>query len=323
MNSLVMLRLVFSLLVPMLGFVSTSAAQTSPVTINAGRIALVGNAPHFVMEKFNLLQKFSPMPVNINYVTTGSGSFLIQGLASGKLDVAVLGTGPALVVAGKPNSNVKIIGTDATWYAPLLTWREDVKSFKDIKPDMKIGSPGGFASNSGAILLKRWVELGRPVGELRGMLVSAGQPDLHKAFQGRKIDLWYSTEPVLLRATGANIIETFDDAFEGAFVVTVNAGTVSFAANHPEIFRAYVRALEAAYEWTARNPKEAAEIVASALKLPVDTVMDAFKEGKYRWGLTLGRTVIEKMATFMKQQDLVGESNLQAIWFKETWETTR
>lgn len=318
MNSVIML-----LLLLVIGFVSPSLAQTSAVTVNAGRIALIANAPHFVMEKLNLLQKYSPVPVNVNYVTTGSGSFLIQGLASGKLDVAVLGTGPALVVAAKPGSNVKIIGTDATWYSPLLTWREDVKSFKDITPGMKIGSPGGFASNSGAILLMRWVGLGRPVGELRGMLVSAGQPDLQKAFLSRRIDLWYSTEPVLLQVTGARVIETYDDAFGEPLVVTVNAGNVEFARAHPEIFRAYIRALEAAYEWTAGNPKEAAEIVASALKLPVDTVVKAFKEGKYRWGLALGRSVIGKMAIFMKQQDLIAESSLDALWFRETWETTR
>jgi ABC-type nitrate/sulfonate/bicarbonate transport system substrate-binding protein len=290
------------------------------VKINIGRIALIANAPFFVMEKLRLIEKMSDIPVAVTYITTGSGSFLIQGLAAGQLDFAVMGTAPALVVAAKQDSNIKIIGPDATWFCPLLTWHDDIRTLSDVKPGMKIGSPGGLASNPGVLLLKRWLELGRSIDDLRGTLVSAGQGDLVKAFQNHQLDLWWSTEPVLgMRVSGARILTTFDDALGEPLVVTVNVGSTKFAGQYPKLFAVYLKALDAAYKWTVSNPEQTAEIVGSALKIPAETVLKALKVGKYRWDLNQKYSSIQTIAVFMKQQNLIDESNIQSLWFKETW----
>lgn len=308
----------FTILLGMLMAMS-ALAQDRAVTVNVGRVLLIGMAPHFVMEKLGLLEKTSPVPVKVNYVTVTAAPFLIQGLIGDRLDFIVLGPSPAMQTTSKADGSAKIIGSYAYWFAPLLTWRDDVKKLEDIRPGMKIGSPGGFVSNSGVLLLKRWLEMNRPIDELKGMLVSAGQQDLYKAFLSRRIDLWYSTEPsVGLAVTGARVLDSYDGGFGERFPVLVSVGRSKFVREHPEVFRAYIQALDAAFDWTLKNQKEAAEIVGAALKVPPDLVLKAFQEGKYDWGLGQGYSVMEKLASFMKTQRLMQEVNLRELWFEET-----
>ena len=296
-------------------------AQERPVTVNIGRVLLIGMAPHFVMEKLGLLEKTSPVPVKVNFTTVTAAPFLIQGLIGDRLDFIVLGPSPALQTASKAFEHAKIIGSYAYWYAPLLTWRDDVRTYQDIQSGMKIGSPGGFVSNSGVLLLKRWLEMNRSKDELKGMLVSAGQQDLYKAFLSHRIDLWWSTEPAVgLAVTGARVLDSYDGGFGERFPVLVSVGRSGFAREHPEVFKAYIKALDAAFDWTIKHPREAAEIVGSALKMPPDVVERAFREGKYDWGMGQGYSVMEKLASFMQSQGLMQSAKMRELWFDETFD---
>lgn len=258
-----------------------------------------------------LVEKYAP-GWDVKEFRFASGPDLRNALIAGRLDVGISGFAPFITgwAKGAPTKTADVM----TGYKhELVTRHTDVKDIHEFvklaksTPGFKIGTPAPGSSNHIALqwYLKR---NGYDPKILDQYVIRMKHPTSYQSLISGQIDAHVTSPPfaVLEKQKGmkslANLWPT-----EGGFMpnaqVVVNT---DWAEKHPDAYQAVVKAFNEAADWTVKNPKAAAEILAPTLKMSVDETLEQM-ETEVRYDVSNVNVAKELLdyAAFMHEIGLV------------------
>jgi taurine transport system substrate-binding protein len=290
------------------------ASTAMPDSITIGQYTL-GNPYGIAIEKGWFEEEFAP--TTVSFVEMNGPDQAIAGLASGDMDIALLGN-PGIATALSQDINVEV-----PWIYEVIDTAEGlavrdsagIQSAADLK-GKKIASPSG--STNHYALLKYLEQNG--LGEDDLEIVDLGTNDILAAFQRGDIDGAQINEPVLgqLVKSGGRVLTSSGDLLnEGVFTADLAAVRPEFASEYPEAVRRYIAVLDRATRFYRSNPEESYEVMADYLSLEPAEVkqimegyrfLDAQEQASERWLGGGVATTISDVAQLWEELDRFPEA---------------
>ena len=261
----------------------------------------------------------------VEYINFASGRDVNAGMASGDIDVGLIGSvGVAVGIAQdlpyQPYFIHSIIGE-----AEALAVKDNINSLEDLR-GKKIAVPFGSTSHFTLLSLLSLEN----IAESELTILDLQPQDLVAAWQRGDIDggyIWYPNLPKLVDDGGKILVTSAEMADQG--VITADLGVVrqEFADNYPEAMKTYVEVLDEAVNYYRDNPEAAGEKIAPELGISPEESLEAMN--KLIWLTSAEQTdtkylgtpdsvgdfaqVLEESAKFMvAQKNISSAPDLQA-----------
>jgi len=210
---------------------------------------------------------FKELGVKVNLVEFDSGKDVITALASGGIDLGMLGTTPASVgiSTGIPIELIWI--HDVIGKAESLAVKADsgISGLKDLA-GKKIATPFGSTAHYSLLNALKFEKL-----NAKSVTILDLQPaDIYAAWQRGDIDGAYVWHPTLgkLLADGGKVIVTSEDlAAKGVITADVEVVRTEFARKYPELVADYLKLQIRAVDIYKNNFDEAVNTVAKAFDI--------------------------------------------------------
>jgi NitT/TauT family transport system substrate-binding protein len=225
----------------------------------------LGYAPLFIMAKNpDFLKKYAP-DVEIKMIQLAGGAAIREALLSDTADIGGLAMLPVIQAWAK-GADLKIALSLSDMPVELITWRPDLKSVKDLKPDDKvnvisIGSPQTLIMKMAAIK-----NFGSS-NALDSHFVAMAHPDgVAAVIAKRGIAAHFATPPyirILKREPGMHVLLSNKDFAEADFTFIVAAAGKKFVEGNPKLYAATISALKDVVTWMNQKPEEAAAFLAA------------------------------------------------------------
>lgn len=225
----------------------------------------LGYAPLYILaKKPEFLHKYAP-DADVKLVQLAGGAGVREALLSDSVDVGGLAMSPVIQAWAK-GADLKIALGLSDMPAQLITWKPDLKSVKDLKPEDKvnvisIGSPQTLMVKMAAAKY-----FGSP-NALDRHLIAMPHPDgVAALIAKRDIVASFATPPyirILLQQPGMHSILSNKDFAEADFMLIIAAAGKAFAEGKPKLYAATVSALTDIIEWMNTQPEAAAQVLAA------------------------------------------------------------
>lgn len=273
--------------------------------------------PAIIVAENKLLEKRLP-GVKVTQAQLGQGGSITEAMLAGSVDIGFMGLGPFFVGWAK-GVDWKIAAAMEDMPIGLNTNRPDVKSVKDIKPTDKIALPGINSIQHIALAMEAKRQ-GMDPRAFDKQLVALPHPDGEKALLAKsEITFHYTAPPYLAREAkqpGIKAVVNSYDTLGGPHTFNVAVVTSKFYKERPEVYKAFVEAMEEAVELINKDPRAAAEVlIKSGYKGSVDEAMAELKDPQVKW--TTEPHGLMKFATFMKEAGFIAKA--PADWKEVTW----
>ena len=235
----------------------------------------LGYAPVQLAYELKLFEKYAP-GLKVSYRQYGSGSIRSEAMIADQADVGFMGIQPFLVGWSRGVS-WKVVMALNNAPVHLMTWRDDIKSLKDIKPGVKIAVPSPTSTQ--ADLLRMAAK--RQLGDARALdanMVAMKHPDAANAIISKRgIDMHFASPPFLFKEAktpGVHRVLTAIEAFGGEHNFLVTVAMNDFANKQPQAFAALTMGIMEAMHMLNTDPKKAAEVIAKPNKLSVSKAVE-------------------------------------------------
>ncbi|MDQ0202445.1 taurine ABC transporter substrate-binding protein [Pectinatus haikarae] len=215
--------------------------------------------------------------VKVNFKQFDSGRDVNTAMTAGSIDIAILGSTPAAIgiAKGIPYEVFWIHDVEGDNEALAVKNSAGVNSIKDLK-GKKIAVPSGSTTHYS--LLNALKLEGINQGDVR--ILDMQPPEIFAAWQRGDIDAAYVWQPTLgkLLNDGKLLVTSRELAQKG--IVTADVGIVrtEFAQKCPDIVKKYVQLQEKAFKLYSDKSDEAAQSVASELKIDQAESLKEMKE---------------------------------------------
>ncbi|MFA6618139.1 MAG: ABC transporter substrate-binding protein [Candidatus Neomarinimicrobiota bacterium] len=270
-----MKKLLTSLLMVILVLSLFSCSSKDPDKVVIAQQFGLGYAPLTLVKELNLIEKYYPN-AKIEWAQLGSGGSIREAMAAGQVDVGSMGVPPFLIAWAK-GYDYKIMTALCEMPLGLQTNRPEVKSLKDISPQMKIATPSPGSIQHILLSMASEKELGDATALDRNVIAMA-HPDAANALINKiEIAAHFTSPPYIfmeLESEGIHqVVDAEKDAFGEAFTFLVTAGTGKFKTRNPELFEAVNTALREAIAIMENDPGSVSDIVAPTLNLDRETYL--------------------------------------------------
>ncbi|MFM9370745.1 glycine betaine ABC transporter substrate-binding protein [Streptomyces sp. Da 82-17] len=218
-----------------------------------------------VVKHQRLLEKAVP-DADVRWVRFDSGADVNTAVISGAVDVALAGSSPVTKGLSEPLD----IPYKVAWIHDVigdneaLVAKKGIRSVKQLK-GRKVATP--FGSTAHYSLLAALESAGLGAGDVR--LVDLQPQDVLSAWQRGDVDAAYVWTPTLdeLAKDGRTLTTSRDVAEAGRPTADLGVVTDAFAAKHPDIVTAWLRAQDRAVRLARKDPDKAAAAIAAELNV--------------------------------------------------------
>jgi taurine transport system substrate-binding protein len=255
-----MKRLAFLVLAALLVLVAESAqAANLPSVINIGT-QQIPNGETIV----KAYEYFKGLGVKVNLVEFDSGKDVNTALASGSIDLGMLGTTPATVgiATGIPVELIWIHDVIGKAESLAVKSGSGISSLKDLA-GKKIATPFGSTAHYSLLNVLKLENI-----NAKSVTILDLQPaDIYAAWQRGDIDgayVWHPTLGRLLADGGKVIISSEDLAAKGVITADVEVVRTEFARKYPELVADYLKLQIRAVDIYKKRFDEAVSVVAQA-----------------------------------------------------------
>ena len=254
---------------------NTTSAAGMPPEIRIG-YQVSANA-ELLAKAAGLAEKaFTDSKVNVKYISFNSGRDVNTAMASGGIDVGLIGSvGVAVGVAQQlpyqPYFIHSVIGE-----AEALVVKKNINSISDIR-GKKIAVPFGSTSHFTFLSLLKLEKI-----EEKELTILDLQPqDMVAAWQRGDIDggyIWYPNLPKMVESNGKILVTSADMAEKG--VVTADLGVVrkEFADKYPDAMKKYVEVLDEAVNLYRKSPEEASKQISKEMGISPEQSLEAMNK---------------------------------------------
>lgn len=248
-----------------------SASPGKPAEVNIGTQQLPNDEMIAIIKGYYEEE----MGVKVNILNFEAGD-IRNAMMAGDIDFAMLGSSSAIL--GKANGmDVSLI-----WVHEIIGTSEqlvahndsDIYTIEDVR-GKTLAAP--FTSTAHYSLLKALDHYGIKETELT--LLDMQQPDIIAAWDQGNIDAAYGWEPGVSRylENGRSVITSEQLAAEGILTANVEMVRNEFAAQYPEMVKAYIRAVNRANADFQADPDAAAELIGDYIGISKEEAMVQMK----------------------------------------------
>lgn len=244
------------------------AQSHEPIKIRIGYQFGLVYAPIIVMKELGLLRKYSTT-IKAEFTKVASGAVIRDEVIAGRLDIGVLGPPPFLT--GWQFLDWKYLVATGIFPFKLVTWRSDITSLKDFKPDDKIAVPGPNSLQSILLAMGAKKYLG-DANALRNNLISLPHPDAAAAIISRNpsVAAHFSNIPFLFEELAKPyvhaVLDGFD-AFGGLFTSPLAFAAPRFAEAKPAALAVFMAAYNDAQAIINLDTARAAKAISPVMKV--------------------------------------------------------
>ena len=270
-------RLVPALILALLALTGAAPARAQAVKLRVGYVPVVGAAPLFVLDGAGWAKEAG---IEIAATKFDSGPNAIQGLASGTLDMLVVGVAP-VAVARSRGLDVKVVAASSTGGSAFVATDRLARAFeaaggdagrafalfreRERRPARLATLPAGAVPT---VALHHWLGRVAKVPRSDVEIVTMGIDAVQQAVLAGGVDGATVLEPALTLVLGRDprlkAIVTADEMFPG-IPGTVISVAGPFARAHPAVVERLVGLVVRASELIVRAPEEAAPHVQAVL----------------------------------------------------------
>lgn len=313
-----------------LGLSSISGAETIRFAQQYG----VGYLPLMVMRHNHLIQKYAAEArihdVKITWATFGGGSAMNAALLSGNLDFASGGVGPLLKMWDKTKGIYDVHGVAALNSLPNLlnTTNPNVHNITDFTNKDRIALPAVKVSIQAITLqmaaAKQWGD--KHYNKLDNLTVSMKHPDAMATLLsgGGQIDAHFTSPPYSIEELANPKVHTVLSSYQvlgGKSTFNTLWASAKYHKEHPKMFNAVFKALQAADKFIKDNPEEAAQIYIDEAhsKLPKKLILGIITNPENEFTTTPKN--IMKYARFMYKTGSITHlpKSWKDVFFKNVW----
>lgn len=284
-------------------------AQTGKVTIAYQPVAS-GLWTGFIMKAKKTYAEFIPSGVEVVFEAQNSGPPINNAMIAGKIDVGYLGDMPlvtnvekATSVSGYDSRIVAISGKSFNFNRIFTSPDSPISSAKDLKGKTVATVRGSTADR---FLIHVLAKEGIALGDVK--IVNQDPSQSVASLQAKRVDAICVWEPmgslVEYQKVGKEVAN--GQAYQPFFYIGGVAVTGQFIKEHPDWLVGVMKAHIVAQDFLTKNPKEAAEIIAKEVDMPVEVTRKAIEVNKYEPGL--GPTEIAELQAdvdYLAKQDMM------------------
>lgn len=228
---------------------------------------------------FRLLFKaagLAPQGYHVAYSEFSGGNLILEALNAGSLDIGGMSEIPPVFAAGNAAPRFRQIAVehgDVNNQVVLVPKGSTVADLAGLK-----GKRVGYvrATTSQYFLIRMLASAGLTWADITP--VPLGVSDGASAFSNGSLDAWAIYGFPIQRAIaidGARILKTALGFLSGNYLLSANVDTLA-DPKKVELIQDYLGLLRKAYAWSAQNADQWAAIVADAIAVPKDYVLDSF-----------------------------------------------
>jgi NitT/TauT family transport system substrate-binding protein len=280
-----------------------AGASESASEITIGYQPGLGYAPLLIAKQQKLIEKELP-DVDVEWQMLDSGSALRDGVLSGDIQVAAMGTAPFLVGLDA-GVEWKTLMSMNDMNLQLVTTEKDVQSLEDLPGNAKIAMPAPDSIQS--VVLRKGAE--KELGDATALdksIVALGHPDGVQALVAGQIDAHLTAPPFQaqeLEQGGHAILDSYDLFGEHSFNSVYTTG--EFADANPELVDALTAALADAVQTLNDDPEKAAQVLSdeSGGEASAEDMLEQITDEDVSFTTT--PTGFETFAEFMQQIGMI------------------
>ncbi len=307
------------------------AGSASAQTVRIAQQFGIGYLPLFVMRDHALLEaegRARGLTLTPQWVQLTSGAAINDALLAGDLEFASGGVGPMLTIWAKTQTGAKVRGVAALNAMPmwLTTTNPNVKTVRDFSDADRIALPAVKVSVQ-AVTLQMAARQAFGPGEharLDRLTVSMGHPDgMAALLMGHSpISAHFTAAPYMYQeaaAQGVHVVLNSYDVLGGPHTFNAMWATSRYHDANPQVFAAFLAALERSMDLIRSHPDQAAAIWLRAehFAMPADKAEAMIARPENAW-TTAPRKVVT-FARFMHETGAipVAPERWQDVFFPE------
>jgi sulfonate transport system substrate-binding protein len=242
----------------------------SPVQANELRIATQPAplyAPIFVAKQKHWIEdELAKEGVTVKWSSFVAGPPENESFAAGQQDLGVMGDTPA-IIARSAGQNTRIIGISAVGpkaLAVVVPKGSLIKTAADLRGKRVAVTKGSYAHHLLYVVLKN---AGLQLSDIK--LIHLPPADLVLALNHGDVDAASTWEPYLskLEENGARVLADGTGIKKGELVIIA---ADEYAKKNPRIVEKVLQIYKRGYDFLKANPKQAAELIASDVKLSAE-----------------------------------------------------
>ncbi len=294
----------------------TNHKQDQPSVTIAEQYGLA-YAPLQIMKVRKLIEKKVP-GIKVNWIKLGNTAAIREAVLGSKVDIGFMGIPPFLIGWDK-GMEWKIFTGLSEAKIGLVTWKDNINSLADLKPEDRIALPQPGSIQH--ILLSMAAEkyLGKS-DYFDNQLVSMKHPDgMNALLSKRDVSAHFTSPPYImmeLSQPGMKLILDGKEAMGGDFTFIAGMVTDKFSNTNPEILSAIRSAITESGSFIENNPDKAVEILKDNYSISESSLLSYLTEGSLVYSTEIKG--LQKFLTFMKAKDYIDKipENLNEIFIK-------
>ncbi len=296
-----------------LALIAGLAHAASAETVRIAKQYGVSYLPLIIMQEEKLLEaegKARGLDLTSEFLTISNGGTINDALISGNLEFASGGVGPMLTIWGKTRNNLKVRGVATLNAMPiwLNTSNPKVQTLHDFTDADRIALPAVKVTIQAVVLeMAAAQELGiKNFDKYDHLTTSLGHPDAQTAMMSFKseIDAHFTSAPFMYEELADKRIHRVLDSYAvlgGPHTFNAVWATAAYHDSHPQVYAAFIAALDRAQKLISADPKKAAELYIrnEKSKIPTDRLVDIISKPENEWTMQPKRVM--QFAHFMHQ----------------------
>lgn len=273
-------------------------------------------APLQIMKEKKLIEKNLP-EIEITWRQLGNTAAIREAMLAGELDVGFMAIPPFLIGWDK-GMEWKIACGLSSSPVGLVVNKENIKSIQDFTLEDRIALPQPGSVQHILLSLASEKIWGDPA-RLDNLLVTLDHPNgMNALLARREVSAHFTTPPYIfkeLENPGMHQILDGKEAMGEEFTFIVGVTTAKLYKNQPEIYDAFLRALEEAVSFMENNRAETVKILAAAYQIEQEELLKYLEHPDM--GYSLEVKGVMKFADFMQRNEYIKRkpANLEeVIW---------
>lgn len=284
------------------------------------RIAIqpgIGYAHLIVMRELKMLEKHLP-GLQIEWLRLTSGPVIRDAMLAGQVDIGSGGVGP-FIIAWDRGVKWKIVSALNQMPLYLNTNRDGVRTIKDLTPADKIAMPAVGSIQHVVLQMAAEKELGNALA-LDSLVVSMSHPDGMFALMSKREITGHLTSPPFqyleLQITGIRKVFDSYQVVGGPHTFNLVWAMEDFPRRNPEVYQAFLRAVDEAQAYLIDHRDDAARILAEAENTQPGFMRALLRNPELQYTTTPHRLM--QFAGFLKKTNQIKQT--PASWKDFTFE---
>ncbi|SDY86105.1 NitT/TauT family transport system substrate-binding protein [Amycolatopsis xylanica] len=239
------------------------AQNTAAAEVRVGYFPNVTHAPALIGVKKDFFKK-ELGSTKLTTQTFNAGPDEVNALLGNSLDVAFIGSGPAINAFTKSKGTIQLVSGAVSGGAQLVV-KPEITSADQLK-GKTVATPQ--LGNTQDVAVKKWLSENKLTDQVK--ITNLDNPKTLDAFKKGEVDGGWLPEPWasrLVQDAGAKVLVDEKTLWPGGrFPSTVVIVRSEFLQQHPDTVRAIIKGESAAIDWATANQAEAKTTVNDALK---------------------------------------------------------